>query len=58
MLAVRPGVTGLAQINDIDMSTPKLLAEWGQRMIKTLTTKLYFQYIIQTVLGKGTGDRV
>lgn len=58
VLAVRPGVTGLAQINDIDMSTPKLLAEWDQRMLKTLTTKLYFQYIIQTVLGKGAGDRV
>ena len=47
VLAVRPGVTGLAQINDIDMSTPKLLAEWDQRMLNTLTTKLYFQYIIQ-----------
>lgn len=58
VLAVRPGVTGLAQINDIDMSTPKLLAEWDQRMLNTLTTKLYFQYIIQTVLGKGAGDRV
>ncbi|CAH6810107.1 hypothetical protein VCHA43P277_80161 [Vibrio chagasii] len=40
------------------MSTPKLLAEWDLRMLKTLTTKLYFQYIIQTVLGKGAGDRV
>lgn len=58
VLAVRPGVTGLAQINDIDMSTPKKLAEWDQRMIHTLNTKLYFQYIIQTVLGKGFGDRV
>ncbi|MFA0350480.1 sugar transferase, partial [Vibrio sp. 10N.222.55.C6] len=26
--------------------------------IHTLNTKLYFQYIIQTVLGKGSGDRV
>ncbi|MDH5933733.1 sugar transferase [Vibrio splendidus] len=58
VLSVRPGVTGLAQINDIDMSTPEKLAEWDQRMINTLNTKLYFQYIIQTVLGKGSGDRV
>ncbi|WP_210473386.1 sugar transferase [Vibrio crassostreae] len=58
VLAVRPGVTGLAQINDIDMSTPKKLAEWDQRMINSLNIKLYFQYIIQTVLGKGAGDRV
>lgn len=58
VLAVRPGVTGLAQINDIDMSTPKILAEWDQRMIGELNTKLYFQYIFQTILGKGAGDRV
>ena len=58
VLSVRPGVTGLAQINDIDMSTPKTLAEWDQRMLNTLNVGLYFQYIIQTVLGKGAGDRV
>ncbi|MFA0056428.1 sugar transferase [Vibrio echinoideorum] len=58
VLSVRPGVTGLAQINDIDMSTPKKLAEWDQKMIQTLSVKLYFTYIIQTVAGKGSGDRV
>ncbi|KII81183.1 lipid carrier : UDP-N-acetylgalactosaminyltransferase [Vibrio renipiscarius] len=55
---VRPGITGLAQINEIDMSTPKLLAEWDERMIKTITIKSYFSYIVQTVAGKGAGDRV
>lgn len=55
---VRPGVTGLAQVNEIDMSTPKKLAEWDERMIQTLSLKKYFTYIIQTVLGKGAGDRV
>lgn len=54
----RPGITGLAQINDIDMSTPELLVEWDVRMIKELTLKQYFLCIIQTVLGKGAGDRV
>ncbi|MFA0697467.1 sugar transferase [Vibrio sp. 10N.222.49.C9] len=58
VLAVRSGVTGLAQINDIDMSTPKLLAEWDKTMIQTLSVKLYFIYILQTVSGKGSGDRV
>lgn len=56
--AVRPGITGLAQINEIDMSTPQLLAETDQRMINTLNIKNYFSYIIQTVSGKGSGDRV
>ncbi|MDR5890203.1 MULTISPECIES: sugar transferase [Halomonas] len=54
----RPGITGLAQVNEIDMSTPKLLAETDQKMLKNLTVKDYFSYIIQTVLGKGNGDRV
>ena len=30
VLDVRPGITGLAQVNEIDMSTPKLLAEWDR----------------------------
>lgn len=55
---VRPGITGLAQVNEIDMSTPELLAEWDERMISSMTVKSYFSYIIQTVLGKGAGDRV
>ena len=55
---VLPGVTGLAQVNDIDMSTPKLLAEWDHKMIDTLTLGSYFKYIIQTAVGKGAGDRV
>jgi O-antigen biosynthesis protein WbqP len=56
--AVRPGITGLAQVNKIDMSTPVLLAETDQKMIQTLTLANYFQYIFQTVAGKGGGDRV
>ncbi len=56
--SVRPGITGLAQINDIDMSTPQLLAETDARMISEMSVGKYFSYIIQTVLGKGTGDRV
>jgi len=55
---VRPGITGLAQVNEIDMSTPELLAETDAKMISTLTIKSYFQYILMTVTGKGSGDRV
>lgn len=56
--AVRPGITGLAQVNEIDMSTPALLAQTDQRMIQTLTMLDYFRYIFMTVAGKGSGDRV
>ncbi len=53
-----PGITGLAQINEIDMSTPKKLAEVDAEMLSSLTTKKYFQYILATVGGKGSGDRI
>lgn len=55
---VRPGITGLAQVNEIDMSTPALLAETDQQMIQSLTVTDYFKYIFMTVAGKGAGDRV
>jgi O-antigen biosynthesis protein WbqP len=58
VLAARPGITGLAQVNDIDMSTPKLLAETDQKMLQNLTAGAYFKYIVMTVVGRGSGDRV
>ena len=58
VFAVRPGITGLAQVSEIDMSTPMLLAETDARMIASLTVVDYFRYIFMTVLGKGKGDRV
>lgn len=56
--AVRPGITGLAQVNEIDMSTPERLAETDRVMIQSLTLGDYFKYIFMTVAGKGAGDRV
>jgi O-antigen biosynthesis protein WbqP len=55
---VRPGITGLAQVNNIDMSTPELLSKTDARMISEMSLKNYFKYIFQTVLGAGAGDRV
>jgi O-antigen biosynthesis protein WbqP len=56
--SIRPGITGLAQINKIDMSTPQLLAETDAKMIDHLNVWCYFKYIFLTVFGKGFGDRV
>lgn len=58
VFSVRPGITGLAQVQGIDMSTPRLLAETDAQMIKTLSSFHYFKYILLTVVGKGAGDRV
>lgn len=55
---VLPGITGLAQVQNIDMSTPALLAETDKAMIDTLTLKDYFRYIIMTATGSGSGDAV
>ncbi|WP_276680233.1 sugar transferase [Thalassolituus oleivorans] len=56
--SARPGITGLAQVSDIDMSTPTLLAQTDAKMIKEMSVANYFKYIFQTVAGKGAGDRV
>mgnify|MGYP000451097656 FL=1 len=56
--SVRPGITGEAQVNEIDMSTPELLAEVDAKMISELTVSNYFKFIMLTVTGKGSGDRV
>ena len=54
----RPGITGLAQINGIDMSTPRLLAETDSLMLKEMGLRAYFTFILKTVKGSGSGDRI
>lgn len=56
--AVRPGITGLAQVCGIDMSTPELLAHTDSKMIRSMSVSNYLRYILQTVLGKGGGDAI
>lgn len=53
-----PGITGLAQIQEIDMSTPEKLARVDAEMLEDLTIQNYFKYIFATIIGKGQGDRV
>ncbi|EKO3382027.1 sugar transferase [Vibrio fluvialis] len=55
---VLPGITGLAQIQNVDMSTPSVLAKIDKEMIDTLSLRKYFLYIIATVTGSGSGDAV
>lgn len=56
--SVRPGITGLAQVNEVDMSTPRLLAQTDAKMIREMSIINYFRFIFLTVTGKGAGDRV
>lgn len=55
---VRPGITGLAQIRGIDMSTPVLLAKTDAQMLVKLTTASYLRYIFLTIFGQIMDDRV
>ena len=56
--SVRPGITGLAQIQNIDMSTPDKLARTDALMIKKMSLKNYFSFIFKTITGAGSGDAV
>lgn len=58
VFSARPGITGLAQIKGIDMSTPELLAEIDSKMLANLSNLEYFRYIYLTVIGRGRGDAV
>ena len=58
VFSVKPGITGLAQIHAVDMSTPRKLARYDQLMIKEMSLRVYGWLIIATVFGAGQGDRV
>ncbi|MES2987602.1 MAG: hybrid nucleoside-diphosphate sugar epimerase/sugar transferase [Pseudomonadota bacterium] len=58
VLSIKPGITGLAQINGIDMSDPELLAEWDSRYLAMQSLLLDLHIILATGLGGGRGDFV
>lgn len=58
VLTVLPGITGLAQIKDIDMSDPVRLAKKDAEYIARRGLLLELKIILATFTGKGRGDRV
>lgn len=58
VLALKPGISGLAQINDVDMSDPQRLAKWDARYAGLQCLSLDLHIILATALGSGRGDRV
>lgn len=58
VLDITPGITGLAQINDIDMSRPVRLAEWDARYVATRSLLLDIKILLRTALGGGQGDKI
>ena len=58
VFSLRPGITGPAQVQNIDMSTPKKLAIEDSQMVDNLTLVSYLKYVLMTVTGSGQGDKV
>lgn len=55
---IKPGISGLAQVNDIDMSTPRLLADWDARYYKLRGLVSDMAIVITTATGHGQGDKI
>jgi len=55
---IRPGITGIAQLASIDMSTPEQLADADRRYIDTRTFLGDLRIIAATLIGGGSGDAV
>lgn len=58
VLDMKPGISGLAQVNGIDMSDPHRLAIWDHRYMRLQCFLLDVRIIISTIIGKGQGDSV
>ena len=58
VFSVKPGITGLAQVNGVDMSSPRKLAIYDRLMIRNLDLGNYLRLIMATATGRGSGDRV
>jgi len=56
--AMKPGITGYAQIREIDMSRPQELADSDHIYMKLQSLTLNFKIILLTAFGRGGGDRV
>jgi O-antigen biosynthesis protein WbqP len=55
VLAVRPGITGLAQVKGVDMSDPERLAWIDARYVRTQSLMGDIKLIIATLRGQGVG---
>lgn len=58
VLALRPGITGVAQVQGIDMSDPARLAREDAKYLSDHSLLRDIRLIAATILGSGKGDRV
>lgn len=58
VLALRPGITGLAQVQGIDMSDPVRLAEKDAEYLRSQSIQTDLAILFRTLVGGGGGDRI
>lgn len=58
VFAIRPGITGKAQVLGVDMSDPARLAKIDGEYVATQSFSGDLLLLLQTVTGRGFGDRV
>ena len=56
--ALRPGITGPAQVLGVDMSEPERLSCLDQTWLVDRSVHAYLALIVLTLIGRGRGDRV
>lgn len=57
VFSMLPGITGWAQINDVDMSDPDRLARFDQQYFFRRSLIFDMRILLDTFLGKGRADR-
>lgn len=58
VFSVRPGITGLAQVHGLDMSTPRKLAKVDAIYVRRMSLALDLELLARTLVGHGRGDAV
>ncbi|MBC7792817.1 MAG: sugar transferase [Clostridia bacterium] len=57
VFTVRPGITGLAQVQGVDMSEPEALASIDAEYVASQSLIGDLRIMLQTFSGRGSGDR-
>lgn len=58
IFSMKPGISGIAQINDIDMSNSRKLALWDEKYLALQSLLLDAKIALATVKGRGQGDKI
>lgn len=58
VFSILPGITGVSQINNIDMSDPQKLALSDKTYLNKQSIFFDLKIIFKTIMGRGRGDKI